>query len=145
MTQTIAEKYDEHYQKDLKDLSLNLSGAPLNSPNALLMRIVYEQKTMEIQDKYNKQQIELQHKRNTELVKEQVKWVKYSAILTAISTLTAAIAGACLTYMLTRPSPQQTTKTETQQETAQSTKNTTSGTRPEQKLDKVPSSSPPPK
>jgi len=135
-------QYDQFYQKSIEELAQAISRTTINDPNDKLMRLVYEQKTIERQDEYNKQQIELQHKRNTELVEKQGRWIKFSAVLTAISTLTAAIAGSLVTYMLTRPLQQQTTKTETQQQIELRTKNTTSGTLPEQKPYKVPLSPP---
>lgn len=138
-----AEKYDEHYNKSLKDLSLNLSGSPLNSPDSLLMRIVYEQKTMEKQDEFNKQQIELQHKRNTELVKEQVKWVKYSAVITALATIVAALLGWYLGRESQQLKEQLRLKTELLQQIEFRTKSTTSEIRPLQIPGKAPYPSPP--
>ncbi|MDD2310268.1 MAG: hypothetical protein PHH91_11870 [Desulfuromonadaceae bacterium] len=142
---TNAEEYNLHHQKSLEDLSLNLSYSPLNSPDALLMRIVYEQKTMEKQDEYNKQQIELQHKRNTELVIEQVKWVKYSAIITALATIAAALLGWYLGREGQQLKEQLRLKTELLQQIELRTQNTNSEIRPVQIPDKVPPSSPPSK
>lgn len=134
--------YGKFKKLSTEELADIICGSKEVTSKSSIARFIYDQRQMEQQDKYTKEQIELQHKRNTELVEKQGKWIKFSAILTAISTLTAAIAGVCLSYMLTRPSQQQTTKTETQQETAQSTKNKTLETRPEQKPYKVPLSPP---
>lgn len=106
-------------------------------------QLAYEEKLMEQQDKYTREQIELQHRRNAELVKEQVKWIKYSAILTAVSTLTAGISGALLTYMLTRPPQQQMPMSVTPQITQPRIVPPTSADHFGKTSDKVPISTPP--
>jgi len=137
------EQYDFQHQKSIEELAQSISIVPINDPTEKLMRLVYEQKTIEKQDEYNKQQIELQHKRNTELVEKQGRWIKFSAILTAISTLTAAIAGSLVTYMLTRPLPPKTLKTDTSQTTQSSTESSTSASSYEKTTGKVQSLSSP--
>jgi hypothetical protein len=133
-------QWDQYKNMPLEELAQSICGGYAAGSEFELKKLIYEQKVIERQFEYTKQQIELQHQKNTELVKDQVKWVKYSAVLTAISALTAAIAGALVTYMLTSPPQQQTTKTEIPQETAQNAKNKTSETAPERTPDKVPSS-----
>jgi ABC-type proline/glycine betaine transport system permease subunit len=54
---------------------------------------------LEQQYEYTKQQIELQHIKNTELVNKQVRWITFSAIITAIATLSAVVLGWCLSEL----------------------------------------------
>lgn len=143
MTNPRTKDYDIYNELSIEELAQKIGDVAADSSLGRLMRIVYEQKVIKRQFEYNKQQIELQHQKNTELVKEQVKWVKCSAILTAVATLSAAIAGSLVTYMLTRPTQQSTTRTETQQISQPHSETSTSASRPEKIPDKVPSSSPP--
>ena len=138
---TNTEKYNEHHRKSLEDLSLNLSGAPLNSPDALLMRIVYEQKTMEKQAEFNKTQIELQHNFNKELLKKQLEANRKFLYITVTATILAAILGAAVGGYAQYAIPkyfQKPTEQKPQEITRHHTENTTSASRPEKSTDKAP-------
>lgn len=91
------------------------------------------------QHENNKNEIELQHQKNTELVKEQVKWVKISAIVTATATILAALLGWYLADKSQGLKEQLRLKSELLQQIELRTKNTTSETPPERTPDKVPS------
>lgn len=87
---------------------------PLSSEGVLIDR-EWQRRERVAQHEDTKIQIELQHTKNMELITKQVRWIKFSAILTAISTLTAGIVGALLTYMLSTSNQPQQTKSEIQQ------------------------------
>ena len=95
------------------------------------------------QHEFNKEELELQHQKNTELVKEQVKWVKYSAIVTGTATILAALLGWYLGRESQQLKEQLRLKTELLQQIELRTKNTTSEIRPVQIPGKVPTYSPP--
>src|ERR1039457_282381 len=146
MPHAYSQKWADYYKDCELQSDEELAGRILDfdysKVNTEIARIVYEARQMKRQHEYVKEQIELQHQKNTELTERQGKWIKFSAILTAISTLTAAIAGACLTYMLTRPLPQQTPITDKQETTQFRSEPSNAASRPEKITDKAPS--PPP-
>ncbi|MDO8446428.1 MAG: hypothetical protein Q7T53_10075 [Deltaproteobacteria bacterium] len=138
MTTSIRD-YEYFKNKTLPELAkLRFS---MDSPTALA-QLVYEEKLMEQQDNYNKEQIELQHQKNTELVKEQVKWIKYSTLITASATIVAALLGWYLGQENQQLKEQLRLKTELLQQIELHTKNMKLDTLPLQIHDKVPSKSP---
>jgi hypothetical protein len=86
------------------------------------------------QHRYNKEQIELQHERNMELVKKQVRWIKFSAIITAIATLSAVVLGWYLSELKSLKFP----KSDSQQIVQPQTKTSTLASRSEKINGKVP-------
>lgn len=113
MSESRTEPYNIQYSKSIEELAQNISGAPMNNSSERLMRLVYEQKTIERQDENNKNQIELQHKLNKQnidyqhslnlqIITKQIRATKTTAYLTAASTLVAALAGTYLAYALTQ-------------------------------------------
>jgi hypothetical protein len=87
--------YKEYLQLCDQDLAEIMAGRKETESKANIARLVYEER-----------QRNKQYELNLNLLNKQLRWMKFSAILTAISTLTAAIAGACLTYILIRSTPQ---------------------------------------
>lgn len=129
-------------QQPDEELAGRMSDYGRSESKMQIARVVYETRQMRRQHEYVKEQIELQHKRNTELTEKQGRWIKWSAVLTAVSTLTAAIAGSLVTYMLTRPLPQQTPRTDRQEITQSRIVPSTSASHSENTPDKAPSSPP---
>ena len=95
-----------------------------------LAKFVYNEHIIDRQYMYTRQQIELQHTRNTELlekqlakqedmintqIKEQSKLMKFSVIVTAIATLSAAIAGAFVAHVLHISEPKEWPQADIQQ------------------------------
>lgn len=93
-------------------------------------QLVYEEKMLEQQFEYQKQQIELQHEKDMVLLKTQLakqedmiatqtkaqsKWMIVSVIITAVATLSAAIAGALVQHMLHMSEPKIKPQTDIQQ------------------------------
>lgn len=74
----IEEQYNELKGMSLPDLCFKIAAQTEGSAPYRLAKFVYEEKQMA----------------------DQLKWIKCSAILTAIATLSAAIAGALLAHML---------------------------------------------
>lgn len=97
--------YEKCRNMSPQDLAVaRLGNSMAAQADASVAQLVYEEKMMEEQYKFNKEQIELQHElnrqnielqnqKNTELVEKQVRWVKFSAFITAGATLLAAILG----------------------------------------------------
>jgi len=142
MTNPRTKQYDQYKDVPIEELAQSICGGYAAGSEHELKKLIYEQKTIERQFEHQKEQIELQHKRNTELVKEQVKWIKYSALITALATIAAALLGWYLGRESQQLKEQLRLKTELLQQIELRTKNTTSGTHPEQKPDKVPLSPP---
>lgn len=63
------------------------------SSEGVLINREWQRRERAAQYKDNKKQIELQHQKNMELVNKQLRWIKFSAILTAIATLLAVVLG----------------------------------------------------
>jgi len=96
------ERYKAMSKPDIQRAIASMSGG---ISEVEIARLALEDKQMEEQAKYHQDNIEFQHLKNMEIVSKQMTWIKFSAILTAISTLTAGIAGALLTYILSTPKP----------------------------------------
>ena len=107
--------YEEYSKMSTPELCEAMADFGISESKANIARLIYEERQMAEQHKKEKERIELQHKLNMELMNRQVKWIKFSAILTAISTLTAAIAGALLVYMLRIEKPETMPQLDTQQ------------------------------
>jgi hypothetical protein len=58
-----------------------------------LAKFIYDNRCRDREQKFNREQNELLHKRNTELVEKQLKWVKISAAITALATLAGVVLG----------------------------------------------------
>ncbi len=127
-------------------LDIELASWQANSNNEIVRAIVAEKEWQRRarleQDQFTKANMERQNEINTSLVEKQVKWIKFSAILTAVATLAAGIAGSLVTYMLTTESQKQTKATATQQINQPHIETSTSASHPGKKPDKVPLSPP---
>lgn len=134
-------EYEKYKKLSTDELAEIMGGREEIASKANIARLVYEERQMEQQDRYNKEQIELQHKLNIALVKEQVKWVKYSAVITAVATILAALLGWYLGQESHQLKEQLRLKTELLQQIQLLNKSKTSDTHPEQTLDKAPSPS----
>jgi hypothetical protein len=85
-------EYDLLNKMPIEDLISNAAGGGIGS-KVEKAKLVYNKRMLEQQHEYTKQQIELQHIKNTELLSKQLRWIKFSAILTAIATLSAVVLG----------------------------------------------------
>jgi hypothetical protein len=95
-----------------------------------LAKFIYENRCREREHEFNKAQIELQHQRNTELMNRQVKWIRFSAILTAIATLSAVVLGWYLSELKQERISRQSIQQTSQQQTISSTISTLPSTIP---------------
>jgi len=106
---------DEYYEKCLNMPYSNLAEDMANKAATLSStarvaydqrrineKLEYEKEQMELQHKLNKENIELQHSLNAKIIKKQLNLLRKSTIITATSTLVAALAGAYLAYALTQ-------------------------------------------
>ena len=84
-------KYQEYKNMDLPELA-EARVNYIRDPSSIA-QLVYEEKMVQKQNEYVKEQIELQHQKNIELVNRQLKWVKFSAVITASATILAALLG----------------------------------------------------
>jgi hypothetical protein len=92
-----------------------------------LARLAYSHRMLQQQNEYAQQQIELQHDKNMKLIDRQLRWIKFSAILTAAATLAAVVLGWCLSELRS----QQTQEVDKQQIVQPHTKASTSVPDPE--------------
>jgi sterol desaturase/sphingolipid hydroxylase (fatty acid hydroxylase superfamily) len=90
--------YETFKQMPIEDLARRAAGSGTGS-SLEMAKFVYGERMLEQQYEYTKQQIELQHIKNTELVNKQVRWITFSAIITAIATLSAVVLGWCLSEL----------------------------------------------
>lgn len=106
-------EYKKYKELSMPDLAEIMAGHEELQSKANIARLVYEEKQteqrfeaeknhMKVQHVLDKDNIELQHKLNEEIVKKQLKLMKVSTIITSLSTVTAALAGAYLAYALTQ-------------------------------------------
>ena len=86
--------YDDFKSMPINDLADEAAGHGATGSRIELAKLVYNQRLIELQHKHAKQQIELQHKLNTELSLAQTKVNKSFLRITVIATISAAILGA---------------------------------------------------
>jgi hypothetical protein len=129
--------YDNFMKMPLSELAKEATMS-IHGSRIEIAKLVYHQRMLEIQHENAKQQIELQHSKNMQLLNKQLRWIKFSAILTAVATLTAGIAGALLSYMLTVPKQPDQIRHYTPAIIQPHTKTSTSVPDYERKDDKVP-------
>lgn len=113
-------QYEKYKDLPMQELCEIMAGYENLNSKANIARLIYEERQMEERHKNEKEQIELQHKFNMELMNKQVKWIKFSAILTAIVTLSAVVLGWYLSEMKQIKSPQQQPQTTLQSQTLSS-------------------------
>jgi hypothetical protein len=85
-------EYESFKKMPLENLISNAAGGGIDS-KVKKAKLVYDERMLEQQHEYTKQQIELQHLKNTELLNKQLRWIKFSAILNAIALLAAVVLG----------------------------------------------------
>ncbi|HQN24755.1 MAG TPA: hypothetical protein PK123_07560 [Bacteroidales bacterium] len=84
---------EELKSKSPEDLAILAERNDPRSAEGVLIEREWQRRARVAQHEYNKEQINLQHARNMELTKKQVRWIKFSAILTAAVTLLAVLLG----------------------------------------------------
>ena len=122
--------YEEYSKMSMPELCEAMADFGISESKANIARLIYEERQMAKQHEYEMSQIEFQHDKNIELlkaelakqekminaqIKSQSKWMKFSVIITAISTLSAAIAGALVAHMLHTSEPKIKPQTDIQQ------------------------------
>ncbi len=120
MRPTAQSEYERLKSKTILEVCMERSQLDATVSLSELCKLVYEEKQMERQFEYQKQQIEIQHDKNMELLKTQLskqedllaiqiksqkKWMIVSVIITAVATLSAALAGALVQHMLHMTEP----------------------------------------
>lgn len=103
------ETYKIYKKKSIEDLARLAAGSSATGSNIEIAKLVYSERMLERQHKYAKEQIELQHIKNTEILDKQVFWVKLSAILNAIVIMLAVLWG----WWLSEINPVQNIKQDT--------------------------------
>lgn len=86
-------EYEKYRQLPMPELAEIMGGHEELKSKANIARLVYEELQMTKQHEYNKEQIQLQHRLNMELMTKQLWWMKFSAILNAIALLAAVVLG----------------------------------------------------
>jgi hypothetical protein len=85
-------EYENFKKLTLKELAKKITGSDTGlTPE--FAKLVYNERMMGQQHEYAKQQIELQHTKNMELLSKQLLWIKFSAILNAIAIIAAVVLG----------------------------------------------------
>jgi hypothetical protein len=85
-------EYENLKKLPLKELAKKITGSS-GGLTPEFAKLVYDERMMEQQHEYAKQQIELQHTKNMELLSKQLRWIKFSAILNAIAIIAAVVLG----------------------------------------------------
>ena len=86
--------YNHFKNMPINDLAREAAGIGATGSRIEMARLVYNQRMIELQHEHAKEQIEIQHQKNMELTKKQLRWVKFSAFLTAAATLAAVLLGS---------------------------------------------------
>jgi len=94
-------EYQSFKQMPIEDLTFHAAGFGTGS-SLEKAKLVHSERLIELQHKLNKENIELQYSLNEKIVKKQLTLMRQSTIITAASTLIAALAGAYLAYTLTQ-------------------------------------------
>jgi len=100
----------------------------------LIARLVIEENQVQEKFKFEKEQIEFQHKLNMELMTKQLRWIKFSAILNAVAIIAAVLLG----WFLAELKSSQNLSKNTQQTLQSQTESSTSASRSERIGNKVP-------
>lgn len=132
--------YESLKKMPLESLIAYAAGGGLQAPREIA-KFVYDQRMMEQQYEYTKQQIELQHLKNMQLLSRQLRWLKWSAILNLIGLLAAVLLG----WFLQEWKSKSILSTSKQQNIQSQTEPSISVPHSEQKVYKVPSLQPPKK
>jgi len=85
-------EYESFKKMPIENLIARAAGGGIGS-TVEKAKFVYGERMMEQQHEYAKQQIELQHTKNMELLSKQLRWIKFSAILNAIAIIAAVVLG----------------------------------------------------
>jgi hypothetical protein len=136
-------EYESFKKMPIENLIARAAGGGIGS-TVEKAKFVYGERMMEQQHEYTKQQIELQHIKNTELLNKQLRWIKFSAILNAIALLAAVVLGWFLSEWKSLSSPSKGVQ-QTIQSQKESSTQSIPATHPERKNGKVSSSQPPKK
>jgi len=127
-------EYENLKKLPLKELAKKIIGSTTGlTPE--FAKLVYNERMMEQQHEYAKQQIELQHTKNIELLRKQLRWIKFSAILNAIALLAAVLLGWFLQEWKSKPIPSPSAQQNIQQK-RELPQPLSSATYPERKTDK---------
>lgn len=132
-------EYERLKSKSLLDVCMERAQLDGAVSSSRLAQLVYEEKQMEQKFEYEKQQIELQHKLNMEVMTKQVRWIKFSAVLNAIAIIAAVLLGWYLSELKSVQQPRLNPQPVIQSRIEPST----SESHYEQKALSVPSSQPP--
>lgn len=129
---------DEEYEK-LKSMSMpelcsKIAQLEAGHTTTNLAHLALELKQMEEKFKYEKEQIQLQHKLNMELVTKQVRWIKFSVILNCVAIILGVVLGWFLSELKSSQQPKSNPQSAIQFQSELSTSETHYG----KKADKVP-------
>ena len=116
-------EYDNLKRLSIDQLARKIVGASTGS-SPEMARLVYNQLLIEQQHEYAKQQIELQHSKNEILLKRQLRWIKFSAILNAIALLAAVVLGWFLAEWKAKPNLSKPTQQSIQSQRESSSQST---------------------
>jgi len=97
-------EYDNLKHLSIEQLARKIAGGSAGS-SIEMAKLVYNEQIIDRQHEYAKQQIEHQHVRNVELLKKQLRWIKFSAILNCIALLAAVLLGWFLQEWKSKPIP----------------------------------------
>ena len=95
--------YEEYLKLPMPELAEIMAGREETGSKANFAKLIYEERQMQERHRYEKEQIELQHKLNLELMNKQLRWIKFSAILNAIALLAAVLLGWFLQELKSSP------------------------------------------
>jgi hypothetical protein len=127
-------EYEEYLKLPTPELAEIMGGHEELKSKANIARLVYEERQMEKKHEYEKEQIELEHKLNMELMTKQLRWIKFSALLNAV----AIIAGVLLGWLLAELKSLQNLSKNTRQMIQSQSEPSTSASHSEQKSYKAP-------
>ena len=130
-------EYEKYRQLPMPELAEIMGSHEESKSKANIARLVYEEKQMAKQHEYNKDQLQLQHKLNMELMTKQLRWIKFSAILNAVAIIAAVLLGWFLAEWKSSQDLSKNTQQTLQSQTEPS-RLSTSATHSERKNDKVP-------
>jgi len=110
MTNDPNQIYEQLKSKSIPELCREIAQLEGTISKPLIARLIIEERQMEEKIKFEKEQIQLQHTLNTELMTKQLRWMKFSAILNAIALLAAVVLGWFLQEWKSNPNPAATTQ-----------------------------------
>ncbi len=102
--------------KEEKDEELIAIMCDFHEERKHLAKFIYDNRCRDKEQKFNREQNELQHKRNTELIDKQLRWVKISLAITVLATLAGIVLGWYLREMKQIESPPSESRPKTSQE-----------------------------